>query len=413
MTASGPDRKPSVCLLIGTFHPVVGGGETHARMLGRALIERGVAVQVVTRLTDARLPRLDTVDGITVHRVGNPGSPRWGKYRMLIPALLALYRLRRTYDVLYVCGLRVLGVTGLAAAHWTGKRCILRAEAMGEMSGAFIWDSPHAKLGGMRRCLAQWLVRLRNRWYRRADCFLAVSGAVEQEFVSAGVTPDRLVRINNGIDVRRFSPEESPDARRALRRTLGLPEHDCLLAYSGKLNRGKGLEMLVETWSNLVPRYPGSRLVLIGGGGDHFLSCENELRETVRRKGLDDRIIFTGYVDNVPDYLRAMDGYVFPSEQESFALAPLEAMATGLPVIVTRTGELGLIVQPGVHGWLMEPQNPAALQAAMEAFLADPSGARVMGTSGRARVVEHCGLDAVAARHEALFRRLMETGRPV
>ena len=134
--------SPRVCLLTETFHPVVGGGETHARLLSRALGRLGVEVFVLTRRRTRAMEPRACVDGVSVVRVPPPGFKRFGKYLMLLPVAWKLFSLRSRYDVVYVCGLRVLGVVGVAVSKLLGKRCVLRAESVGEMSGDFLWATP-------------------------------------------------------------------------------------------------------------------------------------------------------------------------------------------------------------------------------------------------------------------------------
>jgi glycosyltransferase involved in cell wall biosynthesis len=320
---------PSIALLISAFHPRVGGGETHARILGRELQRLGARVTVFTRRHERALPARDEVDGVPVIRVGPSGAPRLGKYLMLLPILIQLIRHRREYDVVYVCGLRVLGLAGVAAARLLGKRCVLRAEACGEWSGEFIFSSPHGnravpaeaadprpappaqpllpKGGSLPRHLARHPRRVRGR--RRA------AGA------------DRPHHQRHRTDD--FTPVDGGGAGAPARRTRSCPA-GYLFAYSGKLNRGKGLEMLLRAWESIVAARPQARLVLIGAGGQQFLSCEDELREFVRANGRwRFTVTFTGYTQRVADHLRACDAFVFPSESEALGLALLEAMACG------------------------------------------------------------------------------------
>lgn len=398
------DRPPAVWFLISSYHPTVGGGESHARLLAQTLTQRGWPVTVLTRRRDRSWPRQETLEGSTVRRVAPAGAPRWGKYGMLGPALLTLLWHRREIDVLYVCGLRVLGLSGMLFSCLTRRPVILRAEACGEWSGDFIFNSPHqARVRGA--FLIRWLLAARNALYRKAARFVSISGVIRDEFIAGGVPPEAIAHIPNGIDTASFPPTD-PETRARLRAELGLPPSAFLFAYSGKLNRGKGLEMLVRAWSHVRAARKDAHLVLIGAGGQQFLSCEYLLREDAERRGLANSITFTGYVSRVADYLRACDAFVFPSESEALGLALIEAMSCGLPALASATGGILDIIQDGQNGRLLPVGDETAWAEGMIELMADPDLRKAWSEAGQATARERFGMAAAATAHEQLFREV-------
>ncbi len=402
-----PQNSPlRICLLTGNFHPVVGGGEKHARSLARELIRQGAEVTVLTRRSRRALPARETVMGIPVVRVGPPGLPRLGKYLMLPAVLRHLRRERAQYDIIYVCGLRVLGLAGILAAEQLGLKCVLRAEALGELSGDFIWRChPGAPVNPLRQRLFQPLIRRRNRrLLAGASAFVSISAPVREEFLACGVPPARIHDIPNGIDPEEF-PAADPARRLELRSQLGLPAGRIICAYSGKLNRGKGLQFLVNLWRELAAERPQLHLLLIGGGGGQAISCEAELRGMIRAGGLADKITITGYTEKVPAYLRAADYFLFPSESETLGLALLEALACELPAVASRIPGIADFMRDGVNGRLAAPNDREAWRAAIGGLLDNPAGARALGRAGRQTVLDRYGIATDAARHLELFRQ--------
>src|SRR6185503_1787746 len=141
----GKGALTRVLFLTESFHPTLGGGETHVRRLGAALVAAGDAATVVTRRADAAWPAEETLDGVRVLRVGAPGPARTGKYRMLPAAFRAARRELARHDVLVVRGTRVLGLPGLLAARTQRRPVVLQPEINGELSGeAFTWGKPWA-----------------------------------------------------------------------------------------------------------------------------------------------------------------------------------------------------------------------------------------------------------------------------
>jgi len=396
---------PRVCIVIGKFHPEVGGGESHALALSRQLVTLGVGVTVLTRRTRSELPPKETIDGVRVVRVGPTGMPRWGKYAMLFTGMTALRSLQSDYDILYVCALRTLGLLGVRAAKRFGKTCVLRSECQGELSGDFIWKGPGEEASLVPRRPVMMYLHWRNSLLRAADRFLSIAGAITDEYRTCHVPEERIVEIPNGIDADRFTPVTAEQATE-LRRELNLPDGK-LFVYSGKLNKGKGLEMLLRVWRDLIAEHPDVHLVLVGSGGGNVLSCEPALREQVARDGLVDRVTFTGFVHNVEQYLQAADCFVLPSDSEVLSIAILEALSCGLPVLSTRTGGTPEIITDGENGLLIDVKDEAALATGMRVLLDDPAAATAMGRRGRETVERHYSIASIAEKHLALFRELL------
>jgi glycosyltransferase involved in cell wall biosynthesis len=394
-----------ILVLAGSFHPIVGGGERHAHLLCRAWSRQGHQVTVVTRRTTAQLPQHETQDGMTIFRIAPSGFPRLGKYLMIVPAIHRLWRLREDYDLIYVCGLRVLGLAGVIAQQLTGKPCVLRAEARGEWSGAFIWKSPEGHVSPIKRTLFQPLIQLRNLCLRSARRFLAISTPIRQEFQAGGIPEEQLALIPNGFDPDEFYPP-TPAQRQALRETFGF-QHNRIFMYSGKLNRGKGLELLLRVWARYSAAYPNDRLLLVGSGKGQSLSCEAQLRSFVDEHRLNHSVTFTGYTDRVADYLRAADCFLFPSESEAQGLAPLEAMACGLPVIASRIPGIMDMIQDGENGTLIEVHDETAWLTAMQAFATQPDQFAQHRHRAQELARHRYTIDAVAQAHNRQLQQLL------
>ncbi len=282
---------PRMCLLVESFFPMVGGGETYARAIAARLHALGVPVFVVTRRIRRDLKVHEIVDGVPVHRVPPTGMVRFGKYAMLPVVALTLVRLRRLYDVVYVVNFRTLGPVAVLTAKLLRKKCILRAGICGEFSGRYVAD--HAT--GSPRA-ASWLaapLALRTAVLRQADGFVSNCEAVAEEFRRHGAAQEKIARLPGGTDTEMFHPVE-PAMKRHLRRRLGLSPERFLIGYAGKLNRGKGLEHLLAALPAILRRHPKAHVVLIGSGVGQFLSQEAALRELVRVLGREERVTFTG-----------------------------------------------------------------------------------------------------------------------
>jgi len=396
-----------VCLLTETYYPEIGGGESQARALARGLLEEDAEAIVLTRRSDAALPREETLDDVPVYRVGPAGPRHLNKWGLLLTVLPALLRLRDRYDLIFVSGYRVLGVPAVVAAWLLGKRCVLKADSTGEMSGAFFAPG----LRALRLSDSSWIFRrllaLRNRVLLRADAFVAISSEIRRELLEAGVDAEAVHGIPNSVDVHRFRPVDAT-AREELRRRLGLPLGARIATYTGRLVSTKGLPQLLDAWRELQAGRDDLLLLLVGAGGLDIHDCEAELREFVRRHDLGRTVRFTGAVDNVADYLQASDLFVFPTLNEAFGISLIEAMSCGLPVIATPVGGVRDIVEHERDGLMVDVGRAEPLRAAMRRVLDDRGLAASLGGEARRTVVARYAEANVVRAYLQLFGTVLE-----
>ena len=276
------------------------------------------------------------------------------------------------------------------------------------MSGGFIWEKTDGRVNRLLKLVFIGPIWLRNVLLKRADVFLSIAPVIRDEYEACGIPLAKIVDIPNGIDVARFSPV-TPETKLALRQKLGLPEGQ-LFAYTGKLNRGKGLEFLLRVWKEWGLKHPECKLLLIGSGAMQFLSCEKELREFVDRNAMQAEVIFAGSVSNVQEYLQASDYFVFPSESEALPLALLEALATGLPTVASDIGGCRAIITDGRDGRLAPPNDAAAWTAGLDALVGNPAQAMEWGKAGHETVVTTFGIARIAEEHLKRFRSICGEG---
>jgi len=315
----------------------------------------------------------------------------------------ALLRRRADWDIVCVSGFRILGIPAVRAARQLGRPCVLKADSNGEMSGEYFRPGL-ATLGltPSHRPVRS-LLELRNRRFRTADAFVAISSPIEAEFSDAGVAREKIVRIPNAVDTECFAPVESAEKAR-LRAELGLPLDGLVVTYAGRLVRYKGLPLLLDAWEAVCRDRGDAWLVLVGSGTADIHSCEVELRERAEKGAVRGRVLFTGAVDDVHRYLRASDAFVFPTEEEAFGISLVEAMACGLPCIATRVGAIPDIANDGT-ALLVPPGDRLALEVAIRKVLDRPDLRARLGRAAHARA-RSFSVDSVADAYGELFVRL-------
>ena len=399
-----------ILILAESFYPLGGGVGTYGLALSRELVKRGVAVTVVTRRQQSRLEAQENIDGVEIVRLAPTGYPRAGKYLTLGPVLSYLLKHRQDYDLVYVWGLRILGVVAAFAGRLLRKPVVLRAEQTGEISGAFAWQDRRHK-PGLGHGLIRSSLRGRDKLLRQADRFVAISADIAAEFAAAGYPEDRMIRIPNGVDLNRFQPVSRETAYQ-LREGLGLPRKSFIFVYTGRLHRHKGLFTLLDAWRHLMAMEKSGHLVLVGENSPN-LGVETELRQLVSQHLLSDTITFTGRQDNVLPWLQAADAFVLPSQREGLSIALLEAMAVGLPAVGTRTSGTVELIRPGKNGHLVDIGDAAGMTRAMAVLVRLPREAREMGRMTRDIVEKEFGLEVAADRHLELFSSLRLVGSAV
>lgn len=210
--------------------------------------------------------------------------------------------------------------------------------------------------------------------------------------------------IMHGVDTDAFRPAKD---RAGLRAALGLPPGTWVGAF-GRLRAQKGTDLLVEAMLRLMPDRPDLRCLLVGRADDaQFLA---QIRRRVSGAGMDDRFSFVEGLDwvGLAHHHAAMDLCAAPARWEGFGLTPLEAMASGVPVVVTTVGAFPDIVTKQT-GRLVPPDDADALTDGLRGLLDDPGLRARMGVAARAHVVAKHGIESEAEALIATYRRLLQT----
>ena len=236
---------------------------------------------------------------------------------------------------------------------------------------------------------------------RFTDLSIAVSQGVRDYLVrQGGLNPAKVRVVANGVDIAAIDAARSGPL---VRRELGLPEGLPVIGLVGRLDHwGKGHKELFTAMAQLKERHPVHALIV--GGGRRI----DEVKALAASLGLAGQVHFLGPRRDVPDLLNAMDIFVLPSYSEGVSLALLEAMAAGLPVIVSRVGGLPEVVTDGENGLLIPPRDAESLAGALERLLADPDFAKKLGQNARKHVREHYSLERLGREINEIYEELVE-----
>ena len=202
--------------------------------------------------------------------------------------------------------------------------------------------------------------------------------------------------IYNGIALDRFMLRS--ERRSNLEGFDGVGAGGIVVGTVAQLRPEKNLRELIRAVANLVRKGQAVELVIVGDGPER-----DALEALVRAEEIGDRVVFAGQTADVYSYLREMDVFVLPSTYETFSNAALEAMASGVPVVLSRVGGSVEMVTHGVEGFLYTPGVTEDLVQALSTLLRDPELRREMGRRARDRVERDFSWDRMVDEYECLF----------
>jgi N-acetyl-alpha-D-glucosaminyl L-malate synthase BshA len=246
-------------------------------------------------------------------------------------------------------------------------------------------------------------------WKRRAfnrlvlsHCANAVNAVCE---FSAGALREadgfggkRVDVIENGVNYQRYQKQESKEN---IRQKLGLDQARKYLICVARFHPVKDHATLLRGFARIAPRIPTTDLLLAGDG-----PLRRDLESLTTKLGLEQRVDFLGVRSDVPELLQAADLFVMTSLSEAASLTLLEAMAAGLPVVVTKVGGNPEIVRDNIDGLLVPRQDDAALADALLSLLGNPEKSAAMGASGQNLVRQRYDLHRTISRYHQFYQQL-------
>lgn len=389
--------KPrSVLFVIGTL--MLGGSESQMVLLIEGLARRGWRCDVAVLMPEGPLGARLAALGVPIHDLGyKVGVGRARRTVLLLRALFRLWRraLRLRPAVLHAY-LPLTSFLGAFAGRLARVPLIVTSRrALGTHQDRHRLWKPFDRMAA-----------------RLSHVVTANSRAVAEDAIARdGIRSRKLVLIANGIDFTSF--DRADHDRAATRAALGLDSAAPAIAVVGNLIVYKGHADLVDAIARLAPRERPAQFLFVG----EDRGIGSALQAQATRLGVSNRIIWLGAREDVPQIMKAVDGFVMPSHEEGFSNALLEALAAALPVVATEVGGNGEALEGGRFGKLVPPHNPAALARAIDAVLDeldDPGGSlRACAAAAACAVRARYGANRMVTAHVALYdgRRTSIPGR--
>lgn len=239
--------------------------------------------------------------------------------------------------------------------------------------------------------------KLKYQW--GVDRIVAISEGVRDVLIKDGLDPGRIEVIRSGIDPRPFDPDYPPSEPR---KEFGIPDPSPVIGCVAHLADHKGHRYLVEAAVRVAAEIPDVRFLLVGEG-----ELRPKIELQIKELNLERHVILTGFRNDVPRLLAAMDIVVMASHLEGLGTSLLDAMAMARPVVATRVGGIPEIVMDGITGRLVPPRDPAALAGALIDLIRRPAERTEMGRAGRERMLSSFSAEAMVAATESLYLKIL------
>jgi len=361
-------------LFLNYEYPPLGGGAANAtqQILKEYAKRQNIQLDLVTASVDKNLHIEKLGDDICIHKIPigkNSEKLRHQSQRDLLAYAWESHgyakRLlqKNSYDVIHAFFTVPCGFTAMLLAKKFSVPFIvsLRGSDVPGYSKRFTW---------MYKVLKPLIVHI----WKRADRVVANSAGLRDLALTS--SPQQPIDvIFNGVNTEKFTPrEKKEDSGRVF------------LLFASRLMQRKGVKYIIRALHLLHEKYPQLRLIIAGGDGD----ASDDLRRQVKELHLEEKVEFTGhyYNDDLPGIQHRGDIFVYPSFNEGMSNNVLEAMAGGLPIIMTPTGGAKELISEGENGYIVDFGNGKAIAEKIEILINDEALRETMGQKSREKALE-------------------------
>lgn len=241
--------------------------------------------------------------------------------------------------------------------------------------------------------------RANNFLIRQANALQVISPNLEAIVRGWKKTPKSIYTIFNGVDTTYYSPSQY---KRDVRSLLSIPEKAIVIGSVGRLDNIKGYDHLIRVFARVAQHWIDSHLVIVGDGPerDKLLQLGKELQ-------IQNQIHFPGYCEDVRPYLKTINLYVCSSHSEGVSNSLLEAMSFGIPVVSTRVGGIESVIEEGISGFLVPPNEEEILWELIQELLTDQNILQSIGENARSRIENHFSVQQMVENVQHMYNEVI------
>ncbi len=342
-----------IALIIYKYLPTKGGGEGYLANFADQLAERGHEVHIYASKWESNN------DKMHYHTIP---SIRYPKFLKDISFVINSYNrmAKSDYDIVHVVG-RALGMN-VFNPHCGVEKAWLKQNYLSTSCPLYRTLKQIAGFFSLRQNFILWLDR-KQYTGKGVSRIIAISDMIKSDIVKYhNIDPQKIEVVYNGVDLKRFNPENKIKYRKVMREKLSLGEELVILYISNNF-RLKGLLTLVKALGELKKSGKDFKALIVGRGK------ESPYRKLAEKLGCLENLMFLGHVNEIEKYYAASDLYVHPTFYDSCSLVTTESLASGLPVITTIFDGASGIMEDGKDGFVIrDPEDYGTLAEKISIF---------------------------------------------
>jgi glycosyltransferase involved in cell wall biosynthesis len=246
-----------------------------------------------------------------------------------------------------------------------------------------------------------------HKWlYKRVTYILAISNHIQENILkTCPVDEDKIILHHNSVDLKIFDPSNAQ--RDKIRKEFEIKDDELVIGMLARISRGKGHEEFLYAAKKINDEYQDVKFLIAGNSNPDDKDYENKIISILKNYNLRNKVIFTGFREDTPDLISAMDIFAFPSHSESFGIGLIEAMAMEKPSVSTNSHGILDITVDGVTGYLFERKNGDDLYRKLKLLIDSPEKRKSFGIAGRKRVIEKFNIEKQSGKLFSLYEQLI------
>ncbi len=388
----------NIIQVVHRYYPAIGGAENQVKSISEELVRRGHKVSIITtssvsvldvpslfhpfRSKKVNIKKDEEIEGVNVHRY----DALLRFYGFLVtPPLRKL--LTEKADIIHAYGFYI--TTSLVAMMIAKQRSIPFLLTANDAT-----VSPYGSAA--KRAFSNiFNLTLGKLLILNSAKLIAVSRTNAEDIAKVGATKEKTMIIPNGIKMERFANANVDDRGKK----------GPIVLYVGRISEDKGIECLIRAAPSVLKQFPNTEFHIVGEDYGYL----NKLKSLVTSLGVERSVIFTGRVTSrrLVDVYRSADVFVLPSELEAFGIVVIEAMASGVPVIVSNCGGMKDIVKDGSNGLIFDVGDARQLAEKIRLLISDNKLRAKLVKSGKETVMENYTIEKVVDKLEELYEKML------
>jgi len=395
--------KPKILMISAQLVPeVFGGAEQQCLKLSKQLISDGYQITILTSRSTFKLPYKENLDGIEVVRIWTGTAPQiMGPYILssllwLIGCILWFRKNYNGIDIVHIHQAKFQAFVGCLLGRWFRKPVIVK---VGNADSSFDLESLKRKA-----IIGNFLYQtVKNNTTK----FIAISTQIQQNFADHNIESYKVINIPNGVSQILTFDEVQQKKQHSRFRLIDKflnTSTDCKYFLSaGRLSEEKNITLLVKVFVELAKDNKDIWLIILGDG-----PLQKDIQLLIQENKIEDKVILTGYVKNVNEYMIASDFFVLPSEIEGMSNSLLEAMSIGLIPIASKISGSADLIQHGENGYLVAPPLETNFKDALLTVIKMDSGCILeMQRKSYSTIKAYYTMDLIANRYKTLYSDLV------